>query len=83
MMFLEMISNGAGITKIAAFLAQSRPELEIVPGTSIEDGPPLCILIHPEMRKTTRVRRFVDYLETELRRIRPIIQGKVTSLQSD
>ena len=67
LMFLEMVSSGFGMTRFGAFLALRRPELELVPGTNIEEGPPLCILIHPEMRRVTRVRRFVDFLEQELR----------------
>ena len=75
MLFVEAVNNGLGMARFGAFLAQNRPDLEMVPGTEIEAGPPLCILIHPEMRRVARVRRFVDFLETELRRVEASIRG--------
>lgn len=75
LLFIEAVSNGMGMARFGAFLVQKRPELKMVPGTEIEAGPPLCILIHPEMRRVARVRRFVDFLETELRSIEGSIRG--------
>ena len=54
-------------------------ELEMVLGTELEDRPPLSIIIHRELPRTTRVRRFVDFLERELRKMRPLIQGQVSA----
>ncbi len=76
LMYLELVATGLGMARFASFLTHKRPELQMVPGTTIEDGPPLCILIHPEMKRVTRIRRFVDYLERELRKMRADIQGR-------
>lgn len=73
-MFLELAAAGLGMAKLAAFMAAERAELQKVPGTEIEDGPPLCILMHPDVRRVARVRRFVTFLEEELRRQRPLLQ---------
>ena len=51
----------------------------MVLGTELEDRPPLSIIIHRELPRTTRVRRFVDFLERELRKMRPLIQGQVSA----
>lgn len=77
-MFLEAVCNGLGMSRFGAFMAKSRPELQQLPGTQIDEGPPLCILIHPEMRRVTRIRRFVGFLERELRLIEADIRGLST-----
>ena len=75
MMHLELANSGVGMTRMAAFMAASRPALRLVPGTEIEQGPPLSIIIHPELRRTVRVRRFVDFLEKALVQKSDLIGG--------
>jgi len=75
LMFLELVSNKLGMARLAAFLTRGRPELQLVPGTSVEDGPPLCIITHPELRHSPKIKRFVTYLENEIRKIRSEVQG--------
>lgn len=67
LMFVEMTCRGLGMARFGKFLADRRPELQLMPGAEIEEGPPLCILIHPEMRRVARTRRFVNFLEREIR----------------
>lgn len=74
-MHLELAAEGVGMTHMAAFMAATKPNLHVVPGTTIEEGPPLSIIVHPELRRTVRVRRFVDFLDAELRKRRDLISG--------
>lgn len=70
----ELAAAGLGMTRLAAFMAAGRPDLQIVPGTTLQDGPPLTIIVHPDLRKTVRVRRFVDFLVKELQDRRPLLR---------
>ena len=76
MMLNELVNNGVGMARLAHIIVSDNDNIQIVPGTKLEDGPPLSILIHPELRRTTRVRRFVDFLEHGLRRLRPLVQAQ-------
>ena len=71
----ELVKAGLGMTRLASFMTVNHPELIQVPGTEFADGPPLSIIIHPELRKTVRVRRFVDFLVKELTARRALLQG--------
>ena len=75
-MQLELAKQHLGMAYIAAFFAFKDGALSQVPGTELAEGPPLCIIIHPELRRTVRVRRFVDFLEKRLRQMRPLITGE-------
>ncbi len=75
LMHLELVASGLGMSRMAAFLAAARPDLVPVPGTALEDGPPLCLITHPELRHTPRVRRFVDFLDSGLKERRDLIRG--------
>lgn len=70
----RLAQAGLGMTRLAAMLVAEDPDMVLVPRTEIEPGPPLSLIIHPQLRRTTRVRRFVDFLEQELRRQRNLIQ---------
>ena len=70
----ELAAAGLGMTRIGAFMARERPELELLPGTELDAGPPLTVIIHPELRGTVRVRRFVDFLIDALKRRKSDIQ---------
>ncbi len=75
-MQLELAKQHLGMAYIAAFFAFKDGALAQVPGTELAAGPPLCIIIHPELRRTVRVRRFVDFLEKRLRQMKPLITGQ-------
>ena len=76
MLHRELAASGAGMTRLASFLAADADGLELLPGCEVEEGPPLTIIIHPELRRTVRVRRFVDFLIKELNKEKPRITGK-------
>ena len=72
---LEMISQGLGMAYLGAFMLQSRPGLMVVPGSGIQAGPPLSIIIQPQVRKAARVRRFVDFLAAEIHKRKDVLQA--------
>ena len=72
---LSLARRGFGIVKTMPLLAKDGLELVPVPGNQLELDRKLWILLHSDLRRTTRVRRFVDFLAKELMRLRPAIQG--------
>ncbi|WP_291729745.1 LysR family transcriptional regulator [Leisingera sp. F5] len=63
----RLVSLNAGMSHLPVLLEPAFPNLRRVPGTDISPGPWLWILLHSDLRKTVRVRRFVDFLTEELR----------------
>jgi DNA-binding transcriptional LysR family regulator len=66
---LQMCRHGAGLTVLPAYADQVFPELQRLPG-DLGDRRSTWVLYHPELRRVTRVRRFVDYLCDALIRVR-------------
>ena len=75
-MHMSLLRNGFGMSGIASYFATLYPELVRVPGTPVTPGRTLWILLHSDLRRTVRVRRFVDFLSAGLRRMRPRLQGE-------
>lgn len=57
----EAAANGLGIAWCPAFLLDPDPRLIRVPGAAVEPSRSLWVLLHGDLRKTARVRAFVDY----------------------
>ena len=72
---LNLARRGFGIVKTMPLLASNGLELVPVPGNELEFDQNIWILLHSDLRRTTRVRRFVDFLANELLALRPLIQG--------
>ncbi len=66
----RLVSLNAGMSPLPVWFEQVFPNLCRMPGTEIIPGPWLWILLHSDLRRTTRVRRFVDFLTAELRVLR-------------
>ncbi len=62
----HLVSLGAGISHMPVLFEQFFPNLRRMPETEIFNGPWLWILLHTDLRKTVRVRRFVDFLTAEM-----------------
>lgn len=71
----EMIRNGMGMGYLPASLALGDPDLAQVPGTSIELNRWIWLLLHSDLRRTTRVRLFVDFVAEALKAQRGPISG--------
>lgn len=72
---LNLARRGFGIVKTMPILASNGLELVPVAGNKPEFDRYIWILLHSDLRRTTRVRRFVDFVVGELTALRPLIEG--------
>ncbi|WP_136656454.1 LysR family transcriptional regulator [Nitratireductor sp. XY-223] len=61
-----LLNQHCGMSPMPTIFESSFPNLRRVPGTDLSKGPWLWILLHSDLQKTVRVRRFVDFLAEEL-----------------
>lgn len=66
----RLIEMNVGMSRLPSIFEQVFPNLRRMPGTEIVPGPWLWIALHTELRKTVRVRRFVDFLTENLLEMR-------------
>ena len=74
-MHLSLVRQGCGLSKLPVVYEHLYPDLRQVPGTEAELSRTLWILLHTDLRRTVRVRRFVDFLAEGLRDLQPEMQG--------
>lgn len=72
---LHLARQGFGIVRTMPLSAQNGLELVPVEGNTPQLERNIWILMHSDLRRTTRVRRFVDFLAHELLALKPMIQG--------
>lgn len=79
-MQLSLLRQDAGMLNTLTYFTRLYPNLVMVPGgkTRLEGTPSLWILLHSDLRRTARVRRFVDFLADELLALKPQLQGSLT-----
>ncbi len=77
-MQLNLARNGFGIVRTTPLLAADGLTLVPVTGNEPEPERNIYILLHSDLQRTTRVRRFVDFLADGLMQIKPALQGKST-----
>lgn len=75
-MQLHLARQSFGIIRTMPLLAKNGLELVPVAGNEMQLDRSIWILLHSDLRRTTRVRRFVDFLADELIALKPIIQGR-------
>jgi len=63
----RLVNLNVGMSYIPVQFEPAFPNLRRMPGTDLSPGPWLWLLLHSDLRKTARVRRFVDFLADELR----------------
>ena len=61
-MQLEAAVAGLGLAYVPVFMADHHPDLIRVPGLPTMPGRSIWILLHGDLRKTARVRAFVDFV---------------------
>lgn len=66
----RLMNLNVGMSQMPVLFEPVFPNLCRVPGTNVFPGPWLWILLHSDLRKTVRVRRFVDFLTEELSALR-------------
>jgi DNA-binding transcriptional LysR family regulator len=69
-MRIQLIKENVGMSQLPTLFEKSYTSLCRMPGTSASPGPWLWIALHTDLRKTVRVRRFVDFLTEELLALR-------------
>lgn len=76
-MRLRLLREHCGISYLPVVFEKFFPDVCRVPGTKIELGQSLWIVLHADLRKTVRVRRFVDFLADALMDMRRDMQGEL------
>ncbi len=74
-MHMNLLRSGYGMSVMLAYCDTVFPELVQVPGTELFHDRSIWLLLHSDLRDTTRVRRFVDFVAAELKQIKPLLQG--------
>ena len=76
-MHMDLLRNNCGMSLMLAFCNSVYPELVQVPGTELFHDRSIWLLLHSDLSRTTRVRRFVDFVADGLKEIRPLLQGEL------
>lgn len=76
-MQLNLARQGYGIVKTMPLLARNGLELVPHPDNQPAFDRNLYLLLHSDLRNTTRVRRFVDFMAQELIALKPAIHGSL------
>ena len=74
---LSLARQGVGIVNSSVYFTTIYPELVPVPGVEPVLDRNLWLLFHSELRRTIRVRRFIDFLSKELIDLKPLLQAGV------
>ena len=73
---LEAAKQGLGIALLPCFLGDPELGLRRVPGSGILPGLSIWVLFHSDLRKTARVRAFVDFIVPAIQRHRALLHGE-------
>jgi DNA-binding transcriptional LysR family regulator len=69
-MRLRLIQENVGMSQMPTLFEHTVTNLHRMPGTVVSPGPWLWIALHTDLKKTVRVRRFVDFLTDKLLSLR-------------
>ena len=73
---LEAAANHMGMITMPCFIGDADPRLRRAPGTVPQDDRSIWILFHADLKRTARVRAFVDYMAAAILELRPRIRGE-------
>lgn len=76
-MHISLLRQSSGLSQLPVIYESIFPDLCRVPNTPIESDRTIWILLHSDLRRTVRVRRFVDFLAEGLRELQPLMQGSL------
>ena len=71
---LEAARAGMGVALLPCYMGDGEPGLERLAPPIEELGTDLWLLVHEHLRRTARVRAFIDHVATEIGRLRPEIE---------
>lgn len=72
----DAAASGMGLTYLPCFVGDADPGLTRVPGTEPVDDRSIWLLLHSDLRKTARVRVFVDFMAEEIIKTRALLLGE-------
>lgn len=72
-MQLSLVRSGVGMLRTTPYFARLYPELIRVPDTVVKPDTALWLLLHADLQQTARVRRLVDFLAVELKKMRSLL----------
>lgn len=72
----EAVEAGIGIGFLPCFIGDTRPGLTRLAPPDPALAADLWLLTHPDMRRTPRVRLFLDFMGAELARLKPLMEGE-------
>ena len=76
----SLVRSGVGMSYLPCWASEYVPELVPVPGTEITLDRSIWLLLHSDLRRTTRVRLLVDHLAQEFRAMKPMFLGPACQL---
>ncbi|MCP5087499.1 MAG: LysR family transcriptional regulator [Rhodobacteraceae bacterium] len=71
----SMVQQGMGMSYLPCFVQKYTPGLVQVPDTKAELDRSIWLLLHADLRETTRVRLFVDFVAKEIKSLRAEFLG--------
>jgi DNA-binding transcriptional LysR family regulator len=71
-----MLAAGLGCTMMACFAGDGDPELERIPGTHQPMNADVWVLTHPDLRRSARIRAFMQFFAARLAAIEPELMGR-------
>ena len=72
----DAAAEGMGLTYLPCFIGDSNPMLRRVPNVEPVLDRSIWLLLHGDLRKTARVRAFVDFMATEILKDRGLLLGE-------
>lgn len=72
----EAVQAGIGIGPLPCFIADAQPSLRRLMPPNPDFSTSLWLLTHPDLRRSVRVRAFLDYAGAEIARLRPFLEGE-------
>ena len=76
-MRLNLLRHGCGMAYLPVIFESIFDDICKVPGAETTFSQNLWIVLHEDLGRTVRVRRFVDFLTKELLALKPIMQGDI------
>lgn len=77
LLLLNAVKMGLGMSQLACFIGDTEPSLRRVPHAVAETGMDLWLLTHRDIRTTSRIRAFNDFVADVISRQRDLIEGRL------
>ncbi|GAB6845354.1 DNA-binding transcriptional LysR family regulator [Methylorubrum rhodinum] len=74
----EAVAAGIGIGALPCYVADRRPSLRRLSGPEPELAAELWLLTHPDLRRSVRVRAFLEHMAGEIAPLRASLEGRGT-----